>query len=674
MSIEAAPVERIDQLRDRIRYHEHRYFVLDDPEIADRDFDELVRQLRQLEAGHPELVTPDSPTQRVGGKPGQGLIAVEHSLPMLSLDNAYAESELLDFDRRVQESAAGRQAGFVCELKIDGLSLALTFEDGSLVRGVTRGDGLRGEDVTANVRTIRSLPLHVPALRREGREGGKVEVRGEVFLPLDSFQKLNRERELNGEPLFANPRNAAAGTLRTLDPGVVAGRNLDVFVYQALVDGRVPRRDHAGVLEWLEEAGFKVNPDWKRCASVQEVIDFCQLWEERRETLGYEIDGVVVKVDSIVLQQDMGETSKFPRWAVACKFRARQATTVVNDIQVQVGRTGALTPVALLEPVRLAGSTISRATLHNLDEIARLGIKIGDTVWVEKGGDVIPKVVKVVEHLRPPEARDFEIPRQCPVCQGKVCRVEDEAVLRCLNPACPQRSRPALLHFSSRKALRIEGLGEALVDQLLENGLVRDPADLYKLKHEDLAGLDRMGDKSAQNLLGQIEASKKRTLGQVIFGLGIRHVGERTAMILAQHFGSLENLSNASLETLESVFEVGPVVAESVRQFFAQEGNQRIVKKLRKHSLNLEERQAEAAASDLQGQQVVLTGRLITLTRDEASRMITLRGGRVTSAVSKKTAFVVAGKDAGGKLSKARRLGVPEMDETEFRRRFLPRQ
>ena len=491
MSIKAAPVEQIDQLRDRIRYHEHRYFVLDDPEIADRDFDELVRQLRQLEAGHPELVTPDSPTQRVGGKPGQGLIAVEHSLPMLSLDNAYAESELLDFDRRVQESAAGRQAGFVCELKIDGLSLALTFEDGSLVRGVTRGDGLQGEDVTSNVRTIRSVPLYVPALRREGQ--GRVEVRGEVFLPLASFQKLNRERELHGESLFANPRNAAAGTLRTLDPGIVAGRNLDFFVYQAVVDGRVPRRNHSEVLEWLKEAGFKVNPHWKRCASVQEVIDFCQLWETGREDLSYEIDGVVVKVDSILLQQDMGETTKFPRWAVAYKFRARQATTVVNDIQVQVGRTGALTPVALLEPVQLAGSTISRATLHNLDEIARLGIKIGDTVWVEKGGDVIPKVVKVVEHLRPPEARDFAMPHQCPVCQGKVFRAEDEAVLRCINPTCPAKTRETLLHFSSRRALRIEGLGEALVSQLLEKGLVRDPSDLYALKLEDLIGLERMG-------------------------------------------------------------------------------------------------------------------------------------------------------------------------------------
>ena len=667
MSIKAAPVEQIDQLRDRIRYHEHRYFVLDDPEIADRDFDELVRQLRQLEAAHPELVTPESPTQRVGGKPGEGLAAVALTLPMLSLDNAYAESELLDFDRRVQESAAGRQAGFVCELKIDGLSLALTFENGSLVRGVTRGDGLRGEDVTANVRTIRSVPLYVPALGREGQGRGRVEVRGEVFLPLGSFQELNRERELKGESLFANPRNAAAGTLRTLDPAVVAGRNLDFFVYQALVNGEVPRGDHSEVLQWLKQAGFKVNPHWKRCISVREVVDFCQVWETRREDLSYEIDGVVVKVDSILLQQDMGETSKFPRWAVAYKFRARQATTVVNDIQVQVGRTGALTPVALLEPVRLAGSTISRATLHNLDEISRLGIKIGDTVWVEKGGDVIPKVVKVVEHLRLPEARDFEIPRQCPVCQGKVCRVEDEAVLRCVNPACPAKIKASLLHFSSRKALRIEGLGEALVDQLLEKGLIQDPADLYKLKHEDLAGLDRMGDKSAQNLLEQIEASKKRTLGQVIFGLGIRHVGERTAVILAQYFGSLENLSKAPLETLESVFEVGPVVAEAIQQFFApQSGNQQIVEKLRSAGLNLEERHAEAAASDLQGQQVVLTGRLARLTREEASRLITRRGGRVTAAVSKKTAFVVAGEDAGGKLTKARQLGVNVMDETEF--------
>lgn len=666
MPVKAEVVEQIAGLRERIRYHEHRYYVLADPEIADGEFDELVAQLRKLEDAHPELITPDSPTQRVGGKPAEGLVAVEHSLPMLSLDNAYGESELLDFDRRVRESAAGGQADFVCELKIDGLSLALTFEDGSLVRGVTRGDGLRGEDVTANVRTIRSLPLHAPALRRQGQGGGKVEVRGEVFLPLDSFQELNRERERDGEPLFANPRNAAAGTLRTLNPGVVAGRNLDIFVYQALVDGRVPRPNHSEVLEWLTEAGFKVNPNWKRYTSVQKVLDFCRLWEGKRETLDYEIDGVVVKVDDIVLQQDMGETSKFPRWAVAFKFRAQQATTVVNDIQVQVGRTGALTPVAMLEPVRLAGSTISRATLHNLDEIARLGVKIGDTVWVEKGGDVIPKVVKVVESLRPQGARDFVVPQRCPVCQGEVFRAEEEAVLRCIDPACSAKIKASLLHFSSRKALRIEGLGEALVDQLLEKGLIQDPADLYALKHEDLAGLDRMGDKSARNLLEQIEASKKRSLGQVIFGLGIRHVGERTAMVLAQHFGSLENLSKAPLEALESVFEVGPVVAESVRQFFAQEGGQQIVEKLRQAGLNPEEKPAESAGSDLQGQQVVLTGRLPTLTREEAGRMIALRGGRVTSSVSRKTAFVVAGEDAGGKLAKARQLGVPVMDETEF--------
>ena len=665
MPVESEVVDQIANLRVRIRYHEHRYYVLDDPEIADGEFDELVGQLQRLESAHPELVTPDSPTQRVGGNPAEGLVAVEHTLPMLSLDNAYGESELLDFDRRVREAATGGQTGFVCELKIDGLSLALTFENGSLVRGVTRGDGLRGEDVTANVRTIRSVPLYVPALRHQG-QGGKVEVRGEVFLPLDAFRNLNREREKNGEPQFANPRNAAAGTLRTLDPGVVAGRNLDLFVYQALVDGQAPRRNHSEVLDWLKEAGFKVNPEWKRCGSVQEVMDFCQEWQDRRQALNYEIDGVVVKADSIVLQQDMGETSKFPRWAVACKFRAQQATTVVNDIQVQVGRTGALTPVAMLEPVRLAGSTISRATLHNLDEIARLGIKIGDTVWVEKGGDVIPKVVKVVENLRPEGALDFVPPPRCPVCQGEVSRSEDEAVLRCVNPACSAKIKASLLHFSSRKALRIEGLGEALVDQLLEKGLIQDPADLYALKHEDLAGLERMGDKSARNLLEQIEASKKRSLGQVIFGLGIRHVGERTAMVLANHFGTLENLSRAPLESLESVFEVGPVVAESIRQFFAQSGNQRIVEKLRMAGLSPEEKQAESAESDLQGQQVVLTGRLATLTREEAGRMIALRGGRVTSSVSRKTAFVVAGEDAGGKLAKARRLGIPVMDETEF--------
>lgn len=666
MSVRARAEEQIAELRERIRYHEHRYYVLDDPEITDGEFDEFIWQLRQLEAAHPELVTPDSPTQRVGGKPAEGQVAVEHTLPMLSLDNAYGKSELLDYDRRVRESAAGSRAGFVCELKIDGLSLALTFENGSLVRGVTRGDGLRGEDVTANVRTIRSVPLYVPALDRGAQGGGAVEVRGEVFLPLDSFQKLNREREENGEPPFANPRNAAAGTLRTLDPGVVAGRNLDIFVYQALVDGQVPRRNHSEVLDWLKEAGFKVNPCWKRCASVREVMDFCQLWEDRRQELNYEIDGVVVKVDSILLQQDMGATSKFPRWAVACKFRARQATTVVNDIQVQVGRTGALTPVALLKPVRLAGSTIRRATLHNLDEIARLGIKIGDTVWVEKGGDVIPKVVKVVENLRPPGARDFVMPQQCPICQGEVVRAEDEAVLRCLNLTCPAKVREALLHFCSRRALRIEGLGEALVDQLLKKELVRDPSDLYALKLEDLVGLERMGPKSAANLLAQIEASKQRELGRLVFGLGIRHVGERTAMVLARHFGALENLSGASLESLESVFEVGPVVAESIRQFFAQEGNRRLLDNLREAGLNPREESDESSTSDLQGQQVVLTGRLATLTREEAGRMIALRGGRVTSSVSRKTAFVVAGEDAGGKLAKARELGVRVIYEKEF--------
>ena len=665
MSVKAGPVEQIARLRELIRYHEHRYYVLTDPEIADQEFDRLCEQLSQLEDAHPELVTSDSPTQRVGGKPAEGLAAVEHTLPMFSLDNAYTESELFDFDRRVQEQSEGRPIAFVCELKIDGLSLALTFEKGSLVRGVTRGDGLRGEDVTANVRTIRSVPLYVPDLDRESAK--TVEVRGEVFFPLDSFQKLNREREQNEESLFANPRNAAAGTLRTLDPSVVAGRNLDFYVYQAMVDGRVPCPDHARVLDWIKEAGFKVNPHWKRCGSMGEVIDYCQRWEARRDDLSYEIDGVVVKVDSVALQQELGATSKFPRWATAYKFRARQATTVVKDIQVQVGRTGALTPVAALEPVRLAGSTISRATLHNFDEIERLGLKIGDTVWIEKGGDVIPKVLKVVEHLRPEWARDFVIPHQCPICQGEVFRADDEAVLRCINLTCPAKTKETLLHFAARKALRIEGLGEALVSQLLEKGLVRDPAGLYVLKIEDLAGLDRMGPKSAANLLAQIEASKKRPLAQVIFGLGIRHVGERTAMILAQHFGSLENLSRVSLESLESIFEVGPVVAESIRQFFAQSGNQQIVEKLRRAGVNLEEERVESEPSTLQGQQVVLTGRLATLTREEAAERIRQRGGRVTASVSKKTAFLVAGEDAGAKLLKAQRLGVPVVDERELR-------
>ena len=663
MPAKVSQKDRVKQLADLIRHHEHRYYVLDDPEISDAEFDGLVRELKEIEAQHPELVTADSPTQRVGGKPAEGLAAVEHASPMLSLDNAYSETELLDLDRRAREHSDAVPE-YVSELKIDGLSLSLIYEDGILVRGVTRGDGTRGEDVTVNVKTIRSLPLQL--LAGVGRKHRRVEVRGEVFLPLTSFNAVNAEREENGEPRFANPRNAAAGTLRTLNPEVVASRKLDLFVYQCFADGQIPSQRHSDTLKWLKQAGFKVNPHWKRCDSIETVVDFCRTWGEKRDSLSYEIDGVVVKVDSVALQQDMGATSKFPRWAVAYKFPARQATTQVRNILVQVGRTGALTPVADLEPVELAGSTISRATLHNEDEIRRLGLMIGDWVLIEKGGDVIPKVVKVLESRRSADVRSFVMPDRCPVCSGEVYRPEDEAVWRCANVSCPAKLKESLLHFSARKAMKIEGLGDALVDQLVDKELVKDPAGLYQLSLDTLMQLERMGKKSSLNLLAQIEESKHLDLSRVIFGLGIRHVGERTAQILAQHFGSMEALSQATQEELEGVFEVGPIVAESIYQFFARPENLAVIERLREAGVNLSAKGAVKRSAELQGKQFVLTGKLPTLSREQATVLIEQHGGRVTASVSQKTDFVLAGEDAGSKLDKARALGIAVIDEPEF--------
>ncbi|MBM3803129.1 MAG: NAD-dependent DNA ligase LigA [Acidimicrobiia bacterium] len=663
MATKASPKDTIRQLRDVIRHHEYRYYVLDDPEISDAEFDRLLRELKYLESKHPEWITPDSPTQRVGGKPAEGFAAVEHASPMLSLDNAYSEAELLDLDRRVREFSA-EDATYVCELKIDGLSLSLVYEDGVLVRGVTRGDGTRGEDVTVNVKTIRSLPLRL--LNDAAQNHGQIEVRGEVFLPLASFNAVNTEREENGEPRFANPRNAAAGTLRTLNPEVVASRKLDLFVYQCFADGQIPCERHSETLHWLKRAGFKVNPHWRQCASIDGVVAYCRAWGEQRDRLSYEIDGVVVKVDSIRLQQDMGATSKFPRWAVAYKFAARQATTQVKNILVQVGRTGALTPVAELEPVELAGSTISRATLHNEDEIRRLGLKILDWVLIEKGGDVIPKVVKVLESRREPDAQDFVMPGRCPVCDSQVYRPQGEAVWRCENASCPAKLKESLLHFSARKAMKIEGLGEALVDQLVDRGLVKDPADLYQLSLDTLVQLERMGKKSSENLLDQIKESKSNDLSRVIFGLGIRHVGERTAQILAQHFGSIDALSQATQDALEGVFEVGPVVAESIYRFFLQPENLALVEKLRAADVNLSAKAAARRSSELHGKQFVLTGKLPTLSREQATALIERHGGRVTASVSQKTDFVLAGGEAGSKLDRARSLGTVVIDEAEF--------
>ncbi|HZI87425.1 MAG TPA: NAD-dependent DNA ligase LigA, partial [Pyrinomonadaceae bacterium] len=563
--------KQIEKLREEIRRHEELYYVKDNPEISDAEYDQLLERLQKLEAEQPQLITPDSPTQRVGGRPAEGFPEVVHRRPMLSLDNTYSIDELRAFDQRCQRLAEGRNLQYVAELKIDGVSISLQYENQLLARGVTRGDGRIGEEVTQNARTIRSVPLK---LRTDGGTPGKeIEVRGEVFIPRSVFDRTNTEREEQGESRFANPRNAAAGTLRQLDSRIVATRKLDLFAYDLIAGDRKPFSTHWEALDWLESAGFRVNPHRELCPSIEEVIEFCNRMEAQRDDLDYEIDGLVVKVNSTALQDEFGTTQKAPRWAAAYKYPARQATTKVLAITVQVGRTGALTPVANLEPVALAGTTVARATLHNADEIKRLGVRIGDWVLIEKGGEVIPKVLKVIDSKRTGDEKPFRMPKKCPVCGGEISRVEGEVVARCVAADCPAQIIGRLLHFASRRAMRIEGLGVSLVEQLVAKEMVRDAGDLYTLALEDIAGLERMARKSAQNLLSQIEASKSKDLSNLIYALGIRHVGDRTASILARHFGSLESLARASETELDDVPEIGLTVAQSVHSWFGDAGN-----------------------------------------------------------------------------------------------------
>ncbi|MBI3934032.1 MAG: NAD-dependent DNA ligase LigA, partial [Acidobacteria bacterium] len=552
--------EQVEKLREKIRYHEHLYFVLDQPEITDAEYDALVNQLKKLEEEHLDLVTPDSPTQRVGGKPREGFVQVRHSVPLQSLDNAYSEEELRDFDRRVREGVGREHVDYVTELKMDGMSMATLYENRMLQKAVTRGDGTIGEDVTENARTIRSLPLSLAAAAlAKARLGSDLEVRGEVLLDRKAFARLNQERERTGLSQFANPRNAAAGTIRMLEPSIVAERHLDFFCYVLFVNRQTPLATQRQTLETLAQLGFKVNPNWKHCRDLDEALEYCRQWESQRDALPYEIDGIVIKVNSIALQQELGSTAKAPRWAIAYKYAAQQTATVVRDIVVQVGRTGALTPVAVLEPVALGGVTVSRATLHNEDEIRRLGLEIGDTVVVERGGEVIPKIVRVIaeerQHLidgQKRELRQFTMPSRCPVCGGRVVREEGEVAWRCINTNCPAKLKESILHFAGRKAMNIDGLGEALVDQLVDVRLVRDLADIYQLTEEKLVALERMGKKSAQNLLAEIEQSRTNSLARLIFALGIRFVGERTASLLADHFASLNRMAGASAEELEA--------------------------------------------------------------------------------------------------------------------------
>jgi DNA ligase (NAD+) len=633
-----------------LRRHEYLYYVLDAPEISDAEYDSLMRRLQALEAQHPELITPDSPTQRVGGKPREGFVKVRHSSPMLSLDNALNEAELRDFDRRVSDLLGGEAYCYVAELKIDGLSMAAYYRDGRFAQAVTRGDGEVGEDVTENARTIRSLPLRV-----QGRLAS-FEVRGEAVMNRKAFERLNAERDERGLSRFANPRNAAAGSLRVLEPQITASRRLDYYTYFLLTDGRSALESQWQALEELARMGFKVNPHRKQCPGVEEVLAFCAEWEGHRDTLPYEIDGVVVKVDSVAQQQRLGYRAKAPRWAIAFKYAARQAVTTVEGIEVQVGRTGALTPVARLHPVKVSGVTVSNATLHNEDEIERLGLEIGDEVVIERSGDVIPKVVRV--SAQGSYRKKFHMPSHCPVCGGKIVREQGEAASRCINVDCPARLKESILHFASRGVMNIDGMGDALVDQLVDRGLVEGVADIYHLTLEKLLTLERMGKKSAGNILRNIENSKKNPLPRVLTALGIRFVGERTAVFVAEAFGSMDRIASAALDELQRAEEVGPKVAESIFQFFREPRNRELVDHLRAAGLQFEYQATRSRGGPLKGLTFVITGTLATLSRQDATKLIETHGGKVASAVSRKTSYVIAGEDTGSKLDKARELGI----------------
>jgi DNA ligase (NAD+) len=680
-----SPEQRLDELRSAIRHHEERYYVLNDPEISDEEFDRLLHELEALEAEHPDLVTPDSPTQRVAGRPTEGFATVEHLAPMLSLDNAYNEEELRAFDERVRKGAGlgDAQVAYVAELKIDGLSIALTYLDGVLVRGATRGDGTRGEEVTANVRTIRTLPL-----RLKDAPAGRIEVRGEVFLPRATFERTNREREEAGEPVFANPRNAAAGTMRNLDPALVAKRGLSAYTYQVVKGPAEPgsSESHGQMLTSMRAWGLPVEPHWRACVGVDALTAFCQEWAEKRRTLQFDTDGVVIKVDDLALRDRLGTTAKFPRWATAFKFPAEQATTTLRRIAVNVGRTGAVTPYAVLEPVFLAGSTISMATLHNAEDLARKDVREGDRVLIEKAGDVIPKVVKSIVVEGAPRSEPWIMPAECPVCGSALHRDPEEVVWRCDNLACPARLRRSLEHFASRSAMNIEGLGESLIDQLLEQNLLRDFADIYALEAGQLEHLvvtpreprseksrPRKLGKVGRNVIEQIERSKSNDLSRLIYALGIRHVGEKAAATLARYFRTMDRVLNASVEALQTVPEIGPVVAESVRMFSDEPRNRAVVDRLAAASVNMASQAPEPGdePGPLAGKVFVITGTLSSMSRENATAALERLGAKVSGSVSRKTNYLVAGADAGSKLQKAQELGVETLDEEAFHKLIM---
>jgi DNA ligase (NAD+) len=657
--------KQIEKLREELRRHEYLYYVQDEPEISDIKFDRMIEELKRLEAEHPELVTPDSPTQRVGGAPRKGFETRQHTPAMMSLDNTYSTEELEGFDRRVRELSSRDHVDYVTEHKFDGLSMSLVYEGGILTRGVTRGDGTTGEEVTANVRTIRSIPLRVDlAELKKLRLPLDFEVRGEIIMPLRAFEALNEKQEEVGGKRFSNPRSAAAGAVRVLDPEITRSRRLDFYGYLLLSGGRVPTRLHSEALEAMRRLHFKVSPDWRLCPSLEAVKKFIDSWENRRDKLPYEIDGIVIKVNEVALQQELGFTSKAPRWAVAYKYPARQETTVVNDVIFQVGRTGTLTPVAVLEPVQVGGVIVSRSTLHNMDEIARLGLHIGDTVIVERAGEVIPHVIKVVKEGKP--RREIVVPERCPECHSRIHKDPEEVAYRCVNASCPAKRKESLIHFAGRHAMNIDGLGEKIVDQLVDKGLVKDFADLYELKLDEVSGLERMAEKSADNLLKEIEASKNNSLARLIYALGMRFVGERTGQLLADHFASLPKLAEASVEDLEEVPEVGPKVAQSIADFFSEPANRKLIQRLKEEGLKMTEKRAAPEDTRFAGKTFVFTGALARRSRDEGGAEVIRHGGKVGGSVSKLTDYVVVGADPGSKYDKARSLGVTTLNEEEF--------
>ena len=656
---------QVEVLREQICYHERKYFIDDQPELSDQDYDQLMKELERLEAAHPELITPDSPTQRVGGATALGT-SVPHYGQMLSLDNTYSPEELCDFDQRVRKALPDLPIAYVTELKIDGLGVALLYEDGKFTRGATRGDGEYGEDVTANLRTIRTIPLRLTPIQPMPTV---LEVRGEVFIPKDQLAEVNQQRTTEDQTPFANARNAAAGSVRLLDSTITASRPLDIFIYTLGYADGIEITKHTEALTLLTEMGFKMNPYTEAHSSIEEVIAYCRRWTVDREAIPYDTDGIVVKVDSLQQQEMLGTTAKSPRWAIACKFPARQVTTQIEAIEVQVGRTGVLTPVAILSPVQLAGATITHATLHNEQELIRKDVRVGDTVVLERSGDVIPKITAVLTDQRKGVEKIFRLPNHCPVCATSVQRSEDEAAVRCINVSCSAQLKRRIEHFASRNALNIDGLGPALVEQLVELGWIRDVADLYTLKREDLASLERMGEKSAENLVNAIESSRHIPVAKVLFGLGIPHVGANVAELLIDHFSSIDVLANASIEDIEGIHGIGTQIAESILHFFSQSRVQEFLKRLKDTGLQwavVSSELPEISDSIFADKTFVLTGSLLTMTRSEASEKIKERGGKVSSSVSQKTDYLIAGESPGSKYDRAVELDIPILTEDAF--------